>query len=74
MPTNSVAMAAASISDNPEFLGYYVHTTLITSSTKCSTLVINELSSLSSGPTWKAMRRSRSKQGLFLMHCTAASY
>lgn len=34
MPTNSVAMAAGSISDNPEFLGYNVHATLLTSPTK----------------------------------------
>ena len=34
MPTNSVAMAAASISDNAEFLGYSVHATLLTSPTK----------------------------------------
>lgn len=32
MPTNSVAMAAASISGNPEFLGYNVHESPLTSS------------------------------------------
>lgn len=44
MPTYSVAMAAANIRDNPEFLGYDVDPTLLTSPAKCSTLVIKELS------------------------------
>lgn len=44
MPTYSVAMASASIRDNPGFLGYDVDATLLASSAKHSALGISELS------------------------------
>lgn len=44
MPIYSVAMAAASIRDNPGFLGYDVDAALLASPAKCSALGINELS------------------------------
>lgn len=56
MPTNSVAMAAASISDNPEFLGYNVHATPLTSCTVQPTLVIGKVIRWLGVTAWNSIR------------------